>query len=319
MSNINSVSRWLFSCIVLLSGIGTVPSWGQSGDGNPSSTGAAGPDSAAAWTYDATARLNASQAAFKDWEEGGSNSLAFSAGIGGGAKQRGETWIQAYDAEFLLGIINQEGQELRKSEDQIRLSSNLRYKGEGFFKLFNPTLSSKLRTQFAKGFDYTDNPFEGEVDEGDPRLEETPPVLTSNFFAPAFITQALGLTYEPIRDFTIQIGAASKQTVVIEEEVRVLYGVDEDEPTRIEAGGQLSSKFDRQLTENIRYQSQLNVFFSFNQTEEPPDARWNNTLSLQVNDWLSTDLTFVGLFDQDISDVFQMKETISVGISFSLL
>lgn len=279
------------------------------------------PDSASSWTYDASARLNFSQAAYKDWQEGGgTNSLAFTAGLGGQAARRGDRWIQAHELTLSFGIINQESQELRKSEDQILWNSSLRYEGEDFFRLFNPTIAADLRTQFAKGFDYSGNPFEEELDDPtDPRLQRQAPVQNSAFFSPAFLTQSLGLTYEPIQDFTIRFGGAAKQTVVTERDLRVLYGVADENPVRFEAGAELASAFDRRITENIRYRSQLNVFFSFNQTEEPPDARWNNTINLKVNDWLSTDLQFVALFDEDITDAIQLKETISVGVSFTLL
>ncbi len=279
------------------------------------------PDSVSSWTYDASARLNFSQAAYKDWQEGGgTNSLAFTAGLGGQASRRGDRWIQAHDLTLSFGIINQESQELRKSEDQILWNSSLRYEGEDFFRLFNPTIAADLRTQFAEGFDYSGNPFEEELDDPtDPRLQRQAPVQNSAFFSPAFLTQSLGLTYEPIQDFTIRFGGAAKQTVVTERDFRVLYGVTDENPVRFEAGAELASAFDRRITENIRYRSQLNVFFSFNQTEEPPDARWNNTINLKVNDWLSTDLQFVALFDEDITDAIQLKETISVGVSFTLL
>jgi len=271
------------------------------------------------WTYDASGRLNFSQAAYKDWEEGGgNNSLALTANLGGSAARRGERWIQAHELRFAFGLINQEGQELRKAEDQILWNSSVRYEGNDFFRVFNPTLAADLRTQFAKGFDYTSNPFEGEVQDSS-RLKLEPPVQTSAFFSPAFITQSVGLTYEPFTGFTMRLGAAAKQTVVAERDFRVLYGVDEDMPVRVEAGAEFASSFDRRLTDNIRYRSQLNVFFSFNQTEDLPDARWDNTVNLQINDWLSTDLQFTALFDRDISRAIQLRETISVGVSFTLI
>lgn len=270
------------------------------------------------WQYDAQARLNFSQAAYKDWEEGGgTGSLAFTAGLGGQASKRTERWIQDHEIRLALGLIDQEGREVRKAEDQIYLNTSLRYDGDGFFQVFNPTIAADLRTQFAKGFDYDSNPFEGEV--SDTRTELETPVQNSAFFAPAFLTESIGLTYEPVDYFTVRLGAASKQTVVREPDFRVLYGVDPDNSTRIEAGAELAAALDKKLTENIRYRSQLNVFASFNQTEDPPDARWNNTVNLKVNDWLSTDLQFVALFDKDITNTIQLKETISVGVSFTLL
>jgi len=286
----------------------------------PEDPGEAAPDSVSTWTYDATARLNFSQAAYKDWQEGGgTNSLAFTAGLGGEAARRGEHWIQAHQLSLSFGVIDQEEQELRKSEDQILWNSSIRYEGDGFFRLFNPTIAADLRTQFAKGFDYTENPFRSEVDSTDERFDRELPVQNSAFFSPAFITQSVGLTYEPIQDFTIRFGGAAKQTIVNNPELRVLYGVAESELVRFEAGAELASAFDKRITDNIRYRSQLNVFFSFNQTEEPPDARWNNTINLKVNDWLSTDLQFVALFDEDITNAIQLKETLSVGVSFTLL
>lgn len=315
-------SRFLVAALFLF-GFAGVPAWGQSGDQvpNPTDPAESVPDSVnGSWMYDASARLNFSQAAYKDWEEGaGNNSLALTANVGGSAARRGERWIQAHELRLAFGLINQEGQEVRKAEDQIIWNSSVRYEGNGFFRVFNPTLAADLRTQFAKGFDYTSNPFEGEVPSDDPRTELDPPVQTSAFFSPAFITQSLGLTYEPLRGFTMRLGAASKQTVVAERDFRVLYGVGANKTARLEAGTEFASSFDRQLTENIRYRSQLNVFFSFNQTDDPPDARWDNTIDLQVNNWLSTNLQFVALFDRDISQAIQLKETISVGVSFTLI
>lgn len=296
--------------------------WGQPDPvPDPEDPAEKAPDTTKVWSHDATARLNFSQAAYKDWEEGGgTNSLSLTANLGGSAARRGERWIQAHELRLAFGLINQEGQEFRKAEDQILWNSSVRYEGNDFFRIFNPTLAADLRTQFAQGFDYTSNPFEGEIDDTtDARLDLEPPVQTSEFFSPAFITQSVGLTYEPLNGFTMRLGAAAKQTVVAERDFRVLYGVNENNPVRVEAGAEFASSFDRRLTDNIRYRSQLNVFFSFNQTENPPDARWDNTLNLQVNDWLSTDLQFTALFDRDITRAIQLKETISVGVSFTLI
>lgn len=281
------------------------------------------PDSTEAdsgWSYDATARLNVSQAAYKDWQEGGGrNSLAISAATGGVAQERRGDWLQTHELRLAFGVLNQEDQSLRKAEDQIRYQSSLRYRGEGFFRVFNPTIASQLRTQFASGFDYGDNPFEGEVEPGDPRLDQEVPIETSAFFAPAFLTESIGLTYQPAEILTLRLGTASKQTIVVEKDFRELYGVDSEALARVEAGAEFASSLDAQLTENIRYRSDLNAFFAVNQLEEPPDVLWENELILSVNDWLTTNLEFTALYDQNTIDAIQLRETISVGISFTLL
>jgi len=309
----------LFLCIAalgLLVGVGSVSAQtdAEAGDSSPAAA------DTSSWEYSTTVGLNFSQAAYKDWEEGaGNNSLALSTGVYGKAAKEGAHWIQLHEAQLDFGVIDQADQDLRKAEDLIQLNTSLRYDGDGFFHIFNPTIAGNLRTQFAEGFDYSGNPFDGEVPDGDPRADLDAPVQTSEFFSPAFITESIGLTYEPFRDITFRLGAASKQTVVLDREFRVLYGVDPDKDARVEGGAEFAASVDRQLAENVRYRSQFNAFYAVNQTENPPDARWQNTITLKVNDWLSTDLEFVALYDNDITNAIQLKETISVGVSFALI
>jgi hypothetical protein len=308
-----------FSCVVALGLLFGGGAFAQT-DVQPEDPSDAVADTAA-WQYDATVGINASQAAYRNWEEGaGNNSLALSAGVYGKAAREGARWIQLHEAQLDFGVIDQADQELRKSEDLIQLNTSLRYDGNGFFHIFNPTIAGNLRTQFAQGFDYSGNPFESEgLPSDDPRLDRETPVQTSEFFSPAFLTESIGLTYEPFTNITFRLGAASKQTVVLDREFRVLYGVDADRDARVEGGAEFAASVDRQLAENVRYRSQFNAFYAVNQTENPPDARWQNTITLKVNDWLSTDLEFVALYDDDITKAIQLKETISVGVSFALI
>lgn len=270
----------------------------------------------AEWDYELNGKISVSQAAYKDWQEGGLNSLAFTTSLDGALERKGDQWAQAHSLRLVLGFIDQENREIRKSEDLIRVQGNFQYQGDGFFKLFTPTLAGGLRTQFANGFSYSENLY---PDEGHPRSDAEPPVQTSAFFAPATFTEALGLTYQPVEQFSMRLGAASKQTIVTEPDFRVLYGVDPDDPVRVEAGGQFVSMLDQRLSDNVRYRSQLSVFFAVNQLDNLPDVIWENVVNLEVNDWLTTDLEFVAVYDEDTTRALQIKEVISVGLSLSIL
>lgn len=277
------------------------------------------------WTTDLSGKLSGSQAAYRNWQEGGVNSLAFTTSIDGTAEKRGEHWIQKNQARLAFGILRQDfdqddNSEVRKADDLIRLESTLRYQGEGFFRIFNPTIAGNLRTQFAKGFAFPgqdnpypdDSPLGGEITDGETRL-------VSQFFSPAFITESIGLTYEPDEWVSMRLAAASKQTVVLEDQLKVLYDVDLDKSARVEAGAEYALDINRQITEDIRYKSNLNAFFSFNQTEDPPDVLWGNVLQLSVNDYISTELEVTLLYDKNVDDRVQLKEVLSVGVSFNIL
>jgi hypothetical protein len=275
-------------------------------------------DTTEGFQYELTGRFSGSQAAYRNWQEGGLNTLSFGATLDGVAEEDDGRWQQRHDARLAFGLLtteaDEEGEPIRKTDDLIRAESNFRYAGSGFFRRFKPTLSARVRTQFARGFDYTENPFSEE-----PLASREPPVQTSAFLAPGTFVETLGLTYAPKDWYTVSLSAASKQTVVREEDLRVLYDVDPDRLARVEAGAEIAATVDRQLAENVRYQSSATVFYAVGQIEEPPDALWENYITMRINSWLTTNLEFVALFDDNTSDAIQLKEVLSVGVTVDFI
>lgn len=310
-----------FLVFILLAWAFTCPNPAEAQDADSE----AEPDTVSTWTYDLSGKLSGSQAAYSNWQEGGINSLAFTSSIDGQAQQRGERWIQTHQMRLGFGILRQdfdqddEG-EIRKADDLIRLESTLRYKGAGFFRIFNPTIAGNLRTQFAKGFAFPgqdnpypdDNPLSGDIPDGERRL-------VAEFFSPAALTESIGLTYEPANWISMRLAAASKQTIVLDEQLRVLYDVDPNSTSRVEGGAEYALNVNREIVSNVRFKSNLNTFYSFNQTENPPDVLWSNVFIMKVNDYLSTDLEVVLLFDDNVDSRVQVKEVLSVGVSFTVL
>ncbi|MFB6097954.1 MAG: DUF3078 domain-containing protein [Salinibacter sp.] len=298
-----------------LGGLGAGPAGAQS---EPSSEA----DTTEGFQYELSGKFSGTQAAYKDWQEGGLNTLSFTAGLNGTAEREEGRWAQTHELRLSFGLITSEGDDpdepIRKADDQIRLESNFRYTGEDFFRRFKPTVSARLRTQFAKGFSYSENPFTG-AHPNNPLAGDDPPVQTSAFFAPAYLVQTLGLTYAPKDGYTVRLSAAAKQTVVRDPKLRVLYDVNTSKVVRAEAGAELAATIDREIATNVRYKSSAIVFFSVNQLENPPDVLWENYLTLRVNRWLTTNLEFVALFDQNTSTAIQLKEVISVGVTFDLI
>lgn len=261
------------------------------------------------WTTDLTAKLSTSQSAFNNWSEGGLNTLALTSTIDGKAVRETNRWEQTYAMRLSLGLVQQDTLDVRKSTDLIRLNASLQYKGRGFFQVLNPTIAGELRTQFAPGFNYDKDPFE---------LGREPPVKISDFFSPARVSQSLGLTYEPDSWFSQRLSVAGKQTVVLVKRLRPLYDVQTDRTMRLEAGAEAVTSIDREIFEDIRLQSDLTLFQALVPVENP-DVFWENVVTMQVNSWLSVDLEFVAIYDANIIDAVQLKEVLSLGVSFVVI
>lgn len=253
--------------------------------------------------------LSATQVGFQNWAEGGVNSFSVTTRLDGHAMRGGDTWRQSHRMRLGFGLINQDGESFRKSEDIIRLAGAFLYRGEDFFRLFQPTVSAELRTQFASGFNFSSDPF-GE--------DRELPVKVSEFFSPATFTQSLGLTYEPTSWLQQRLGVGAKQTIVALPRLRELYGVDPDDVAHLQLGIESSTSVDVVLAENVRYISGLTLFAAFNQ-EDLPDMLWENQIRMSVNSFLDVRFEFTAYYDRDVSTALQLKEVLAVGVSFSIL
>ncbi len=261
------------------------------------------------WTSDVAARLHISQASYHNWTEGGVNTLASSAQLLSKAVRTTANWTETYESRLGFGVVKQDTLNLRKADDVIRLLATVKYHGRGFFRKFNPTAAGGLRTQFAPGFNYERNPFED---------DRVPPVKVSDMFSPATFTQSLGLTYSAAWGFKQRLGVAAKETVVLIEPFRMVYGVEPSGPIRFQLGIESFTEVEREIVKNVALKSSLGLFAAFNQ-EELPDMLWENAVVMQVNKWLSADVEFVALFDRDLSHKVQLKESLSIGFSVVLI
>lgn len=262
-----------------------------------------------AWESNLTAKFNISQASYHNWIEGGINALASTALVDGKFVRHAEAWTHTYESRLSFGVIKQDRETLRKSEDLIRLRATINYVGDGFFHTFTPSLSAGFRTQFAPGFNYEENPFNNNWPL---------PVKVSDLFSPATFSQSLGLEYASEWGFKQRLGMGAKETVVLIELFRPLYGLDSTETVRFQLGVESYTEIDKEIFKNVRLKSMLGLFAAFNQ-EEFPDLIWENLIVMKVNSWLSADFEFVTMFDRDISDALQIKESLSVGISVIII
>lgn len=261
------------------------------------------------WEETLVGKLSASQAAYRNWTEGGLSTLALTGDVQGDLERSSGSWHQSHSTSLRLGFIQQDTLKLRKASDRLRLSSTLEYRGTGFFETFSPTLTASLRTQFAPSYNYDEDPFE----EG-----REPPVETSDFLAPGTFTQTIGLTYDPVPWFTQRLSIGAKEVIVVEQRLRTLYDVEADGLGRYEAGIESVTEIDRELFERVRLQSSLELFAAFNKPDVP-DMIWENMLVLQFNSWISIDIELAMLYDRNISTALQVKEVLSLGASIEIL
>lgn len=261
------------------------------------------------WSRELVGSFAGSQAGYSNWSEGGVNTLSITASLRGQALGVGARWKQKHQARLAYGAVKTDGRSYRKAVDVIHGNSAFLYQGDGFWQTFKPTAAIDARTQFVEGLNYGENPF----DDGRPL-----PVKVSGFMSPAYVSQTLGLTYERGSWFSQRLGFSSKQTIVADPDLRPLYGVDSNELALVEGGVESETSFDRIILPRTRLKSSLTLFQAFNEAELP-DMYWETLLEIQANQWLTTNVSTVLVYNANVSTELQIKEVISVGVSFTLI
>ena len=264
------------------------------------------------WRSSLVTQLSASQAAFSNWQEGGINALAVSVSGDGQFDRVLGRFLVTQEARAAYGLLKQDTLDARKAEDVVRylLTADMLTGGA-----WRPTASVGMRSQFAPGYDYS------------PTAEDYPDLVASivpgerlkvsDFAAPAQFTQSAGMAYVPGNGFEARLGLGLKETLVSIERLRPVYGNDPDEALRIQAGVEAGAKLTREIAPNVLLKSRLGAFQAFNQVgNAAPDIIWENTLAMKVNEFLNVNLDTATIYDQDISDDLQLKEVLSIGVSF---
>jgi hypothetical protein len=249
------------------------------------------------WKHNVVAGLTLSQISFKDWSQGGENALAFTAMINGKSVQDMEhtNWVTNFN--FAFGEARIGGQSLRKTDDIIDLSTILVYKA-GI--AVDPFVSASLKTQFAPGYIYQTDGTEAEV---------------SNFFDPAYLTQMIGLAYQPAKEVKTRLGFGLRE--IITSNHRKYADPKEIDKTSIDGGIESVTNVDWPLDENLLLTSQLEFFVP---VKTPGQITTRNTTAItaKVNKYV-TALFMVQLLNEPKTfPRVQIKETIALGLSYTI-
>ena len=188
--------------------------------------------------------VNLTQGSFSsNWTGGGVTSIALGAFFNAlSEKKTGRnSWRNDFQSQY--GIVKNQAQGSRKNLDRLFFDTKYNYELTEKWSLF---ANFNLLSQFGNGYNYSTAPdsvgFKTKV---------------SGLFAPAYLTEAIGIEYKPVPYFFIDLApGAVRQTIVSDRNLYKTipenYGVKIGRRIRNEVGiAQLVANFDKDLAKNI--------------------------------------------------------------------
>ena len=283
------------------------------------------------WKKGGFGALNFNSLGLTNWAAGGvsSNSITALGNIFRNYKKDKVEWVNNLDLAY--GLIQNEGQDIRKNEDKIDFLTKGNY---GITEKLSYSALVNFRSQFAPGFDFTD-----------PTIADENRIEISRFLAPAYLTTSVGFNYNFTDYFSVYASPATgKFTFVMDDDIAAqnIYipstlnaeGVQfYSDNYRAEFGALINARFAKDLTKKINLTSTLNLFNNFTDVNtsnrENVDVNWETMLNMKLTEWLGASLYTNVIHDNDVAvpiyenDVItrtgprtQFKRLLGVGVQY---
>lgn len=258
------------------------------------------------WYISGSNSVQFNQAAFSNWMAGGVNSYSLVANVDYEFNYTKNRHI--WDNRILLnyGVLRNEGEDYRKSNDVIDLTSAYGYE---FTRSFYFAASMNIKTQFSEGWDYATK------DEITGKYKKI-----SNFMAPGYLSFGLGVDYKPNENLQVNLHPFTSRFVMVldnEFQKKGSYGLKEDGDKFVyEFGAFLGLRYKINLFKNISYDSRLGIYTNYLHTPLNMDIAYQGVLDMKINNLISAQATVNIFYDENQIKKTQLKETFGLGLSY---
>ena len=230
--------------------------------------------------------LNINEVSFVNWNAGGDNSVSALASFNFSRNYKFRYLNWNNEVQLRYGLNAQEGRKLRKTDDQLRLSTTISFRKDTITSWYY-SVKANFNTQFSNGFKYPDR--------------ENP---ISRFMSPGYLFVGIGTSYIPTNDkFNLYISPATmKSTFVMDETLsnQGAFGVDEGENVFLELGFLITNTWEKEIVKNVLMSHRINLYTDYIRSFGNIDVDWEMNFNLKVNEFINANIGTHVIFDDDI-------------------
>ena len=264
------------------------------------------------WRHWSSFGINANQSSFSDnWTGGGVNSISV------GLLLNHKSDFTRNNTNFVTELMLQYGKQ--KNKDQLPRKNNDRM-------FWDNKLSLKVSNHWSI---FTSLTFESQFDIGnsygkDSNGRDSITGIISNFMAPGYLTESLGIEYKPDNTFSVRFGTGTaRQTFILDdrlvptEETGPRFGIDPGARFRNDLAFQVTANLDRDIAHNLNLKSRYNLFANYEELSDP-SHRLDATLTASVTRLINVTLSGILLYDSRLHENIQTSQTLALGLMYKI-
>ena len=268
------------------------------------------------WKNSGNALFLVNQSSFSNWTSGGQSSISGTLKIdyNFNFSDNGWDWDTKVISNFGLNKIS--GSDfLKKTDDRIEINSVLG-------KKFNTDIIGRwsyssffnFQTQFAKGYRF------GKDANGNPNRTEK-----SRFFSPATVQLGVGMYWKKSKDLWVNVAPMTGKLILVNRrftenlsENQTYFGVKKGGNSRFELGASVRSYYKSEIFENVTMENRLSLYSDYLDRPQNIDFDCTFNFIMKVNQYVSTNLIFQFVYDDNEIKRVQVREVLGVGLNIDL-
>lgn len=247
------------------------------------------------------------QSAFNnEWLGGGTSNVAGNAGLNYDFNYKTPEMI--WDNKFIAayGLTKLKDQPTTKSDDRLEFTSLIGKKAKGYW-FYSGFLNFK--TQMDSGF----------LQETDAVTNVTTYTKISHFFSPAYLQAGPGMLWKKSDNLKVNLAPATSRLIFVHKhftEFGSAFGVDQGKTSRFEFGAAVNAYYKFNIMENVSMENILNLYSNYLDNPQNVDIDYQMNLVMKINKYISTNVAFQAIYDDNAIGAFQIREVFGLGFNY---
>ncbi|MES2545279.1 MAG: DUF3078 domain-containing protein [Bacteroidota bacterium] len=264
-------------------------------------------DTTKAWTSKGNFSFLFNQSNFSHWAAGGENNISGNASINYDLNYKKDdiTWDNKVIASYGLVKTKNSPYE-KKTDDRFEFNSLYGKKAKGYW-YYSALLN--FRTQMTKGYIY-----EKDGNGAEFRTQ------TTNLLSPGYLTFGPGMLWKKDNNLSFNLAPLTSKVTIVDPDFTLpddaYFGVEEGESLRYELGFYASGYYKFGLLANVTLENILSLYSNYLEETKNVDVNYQLNVVMKVNRYISTNLSFQSIYDNNAYRGLQTRQVFGVGINF---
>lgn len=251
------------------------------------------------WTKKGIITFLVNQSSFENWIAGGISNVSGALGLNYDFNYQKNDWTWENKLIANFGLTKIKNQDIQKSSDLLEWNSVVGKKAKSYW-YYSAFLNFK--TQFADDLD---------KDTKGP----------TKFLSPGYLQFGPGMLWKKSDNLKVNIAPATSRLIIVDKDLtepdKAYFGVEEGKSTRYELGASVGAYYKLDLMKNISMENILNLYSNYLEDPQNIDLDYTMNLVMNVNDFISANLSYQTIYDDNAFRGLQTRQVFGIGINYN--